>query len=151
MKGIIAALIFFTALEAYGEETTTETVYSQIILSAPDSVTHGENFFVRFQLADSLGHAIEGIKGCFIKVAANKKGMELPPGDIHVEKGQGGFIAKSTQWIGDGLYFTARDAGEIYSNGHDGAPKTLNGFAGLGYHIVWVSNRITVLPGKKSV
>ena len=82
-------------------------VFSQVLVSAPASVVQGENFWVSVTLADKFKNA-RVLDNRYVAASANKLGVMLPPGDILVQKGVGGFWANST-WTGAGLLLDVKD------------------------------------------
>jgi hypothetical protein len=88
--------------------------FSQILVSAPGSVVQGENFWVGVTLADKYKN-VRVLDNRYVDVSANKLGIMLPPGDILVQKGSGGFWAKSSSWTGDGLLIDVKDIIETES------------------------------------
>ena len=81
--------------------------YSQILVSAPATATRDEAFWVGLTLSDKYKNT-RVLDNLYVSVSANKLGVVLPPGDILVEKGTGGFWAKSN-YIGDDLVFDVKD------------------------------------------
>ena len=82
--------------------------YSQIIVSAADTVGQGDNFWVDVTTADKFGNA-RVADNRFVDISANKLGVSIPTSAIHIAKGAGGFWANSSGWSGAGLVLTARD------------------------------------------
>jgi hypothetical protein len=81
--------------------------YSQVLVSAPATATAGEAFWVGVTLADSYKNQ-RTLDDRYVSVTANKLGVLLPAGDVLVEKGSGGFWAKSN-WTGVDLVFDVKD------------------------------------------
>jgi len=88
--------------------------YSQILVSAPATATQDEAFWVGLTLADSYENT-RVLDDRYVSVSANKLGVMLPPGDILIEKGSGGFWAKSS-WTGDDLVFDVKDLLDTQTN-----------------------------------
>ncbi len=83
-------------------------VYNKVAVVPPASVVQGETFWVDVTLQDTYGNT-RSLDNRFLRISANKLGVELPPGDIRITNGVGGFAAKSN-WVGDGLTFDAQEA-----------------------------------------
>lgn len=111
-------------------------VYTQILVSAPDTVTQGEEFWVDVTIADAFGN-VRVTDNRFVNVTTNKLGVMLPAGNEAMPtKGKGGFWAKATTFTGDGLWFKVRD---LLNN------TAFSTTAG-GNFITKTSNNIVVLP-----
>ena len=82
-------------------------VYSQIALSAGDTVGQGDNFWVGVTLADKYGNT-RTKDNRFVEVTTTALGVQLPGGAIAVTSGTGGFWANSQGYAGD-LSVTVRD------------------------------------------
>ena len=81
--------------------------YSQIVVSAADTVNQGEDFWVSVILADKFENP-RSLDERHVSISANKLGVEIPADDQLV-KGSGGFMANSRSFSGEGLVFTLRD------------------------------------------
>ena len=95
--------------------------FSQILVSAPASVTQNENFWVSVTLADQYENA-RVLDNRYVSASANKLGVQVPPGDVLISKGSGGFWANSS-WTGSDLLIDVKDIITTEANG------TLNGIA----------------------
>ena len=82
--------------------------FSQIAVSAPDTVTQGENFFVSVGLADKYANPRLG-DNRYVSITANKLGVQVPTGDLLIKDGAGGFQVNSGTFAGAGLVITVRD------------------------------------------
>jgi hypothetical protein len=81
--------------------------FSQILVSAPDTVNQAAEFWVGLTLADKYKNT-RVLDNRYVDIAANKLGVTVPTGDQLVLKGVGGFWAKSS-WTGSGLVFDVKD------------------------------------------
>ena len=121
----------------------TSQVYSQILVAAPDTVLQGEEFWVDVSLADRFGNR-RVLDDRFVSVSASKLGIAIPPGELYIEKGTGGFWAKSAVWSGEDLEFVVKNLLSPTS-----FPDSLrsNGSGDTGRHyIVGRSDLIVVVP-----
>ena len=123
-------------------------VYSQILVAAPDAVVQGEPFWVDVTLADRFGNR-RYLDDRFVSVSASKLGIEIPPGDLYIEKGHGGFWAKSPAWSGEGLEFVVKNLlsptsfpDSLLSNGPEDSGR---------HYIVGRSNQVAVAPDAASI
>ena len=83
--------------------------FSQVLVSAPDTVTQGESFWVDVTLADAFGNTADG-NNLFVTASANKLGVMLPTGnETQATSGKGGFYAKASSFSGSDLVITVRD------------------------------------------
>lgn len=82
--------------------------YSQLVVSAPDTITQGQEFTVNVTIGDKYKNRRAG-DARYVSIAANKLGIEVPEGDVYIEKGMGSFVAKATGWSGTGLVFRITD------------------------------------------
>ncbi|MBN61235.1 MAG: hypothetical protein CME20_07750 [Gemmatimonadetes bacterium] len=110
--------------------------FSQILVSAPASVTQNENFWVSVTLADQYKNT-RVLDNRYVSASANKLGVMLPPGDVLVSKGSGGFWAKSS-WTGSDLLIDVKDIIETES------PLALAASDVGSHHIDGRSDSITV-------
>lgn len=85
-------------------------VYDHIWVSAPDTVTEGEAFWVSLKLVDTYGNT-RVADNRYVQVAANKLGVDAPSeaAGVYIEKGVGGFWATSNSYVGSDLVFRVRD------------------------------------------
>ncbi len=81
--------------------------FSQILVSAPDTVDQATEFWVGLTLSDKYKNT-RVLDNRYVDIAANKLGVAVPTGDQLVLKGVGGFWAKSS-WTGSGLVFDVKD------------------------------------------
>jgi hypothetical protein len=81
--------------------------YSQIALSASDTVGQGDNFWVGITLADKYGNT-RTKDNRFVEVTTGALGVQVPTGAIAVTSGTGGFWANSQGYAG-ALSLTVRD------------------------------------------
>jgi hypothetical protein len=82
--------------------------YTQILVSAPDTVTQGEEFWVSLTLADKFGNT-RFADARFVSASTNKLGIMMPSDESMPAKGKGGFWAKASTFTGAGLWFKVRD------------------------------------------
>ena len=82
--------------------------YTQIVVDAGTKVGMGDDFPVTVTLADKYGNVRVTDDG-FVSVGANKLGVQVPVGEVPINKGQGSFMANSSTWSGTGLVLTVRD------------------------------------------
>jgi hypothetical protein len=82
--------------------------YSQLVVSAPDTITQGQEFTVNVTIGDKYKNRRTG-DARYVSIAANKLGIEVPEGDVYIEKGMGSFVAKASGWSGTGLVFRITD------------------------------------------
>lgn len=82
--------------------------FSQILVSAPDTVDQATEFWVGLTLSDKFKNT-RVLDNRYVDIAANKLGITVPTGDQLVLKGVGGFWAKSMSWSGSGLVFDVKD------------------------------------------
>jgi hypothetical protein len=108
--------------------------FSQVLVSAPDTVTQGEDFWVGVRLADSFGNVADG-NNLFVASSANKLGVMVPTGnETQALAGLGGFYAKASTFSGEGLIITVRDlpaafignSNAIYVRAADGSGTTVD-------------------------
>ena len=83
-------------------------VFSQIVVSAPDTIAQGEDFWVSVGLGDKFGNPRRA-DNRYVSISANKLGVQVPNGDLLIKDGAGGFTANSGTFAGDGLVITVRD------------------------------------------
>ena len=83
-------------------------VFSQIVVSAPDTVTQGEDFEVSVGLGDKFANSRLG-DNRYVSITANKLGVQVPIGDLLIAEGTGGFTVNSGTFAGGGLVITVRD------------------------------------------
>jgi hypothetical protein len=81
--------------------------FSQILVSAPDTVNQSTEFWVGLTLSDKYKNT-RVLDNRYVDISANKLGVTVPTGDQLVLKGVGGFWAKSS-WTGSGLVFDVKD------------------------------------------
>ena len=82
--------------------------YNQILVSAPDTVTQGENFMVDVMLADKFANQrVEDSR--FVAASANRVEVQVPGEAFHISKGAGSFQANSSGWSGGDVTITVRD------------------------------------------
>ncbi len=81
--------------------------YTQVVLSAADTVGQGDNFWVGVTLADKYGNT-RTKDNVFVEANTGALGVQLPTGAIAVEKGSGGFWANSQGYAG-ALNVTVRE------------------------------------------
>jgi hypothetical protein len=81
--------------------------YTQVVLTAADTVGQGDNFWVGVTLADKYGN-VRTKDNLFVEANTGALGVELPTGAIAIEKGSGGFWANSQGYSG-ALDVTVRD------------------------------------------
>ena len=81
--------------------------YDRILVSAPDTVTQGDNFTVGVTFADKFNNTRVDHNG-FAAVSASGIGVQLPSDAVQVSKGVASFMANSSGWSGD-LTLTVRD------------------------------------------
>ncbi len=81
--------------------------YTQVVLSAADTVGQGDNFWVGVTLADKYGNT-RTKDNLFVEANTGALGVQLPTGAIAVEKGSGGFWANSQGYAG-ALNVTVRE------------------------------------------
>ena len=110
--------------------------FSQILVSAPDSVTQSEEFYVTVTLADQYKNT-RVLDNRYVSASATKLGVELPSGDVLISKGVGGFFAKSS-WTGSDLLIDVKDIIETES------PLALAAADVGGHHIDGRSDTIVV-------
>ena len=103
--------------------------YSQILVTAPDTVVQGNNFMVNVLIADEFGNLVEDDR--FVAVGADGIGVQVPPGAVNISKGTGSFVVNSSGWIGD-LTVTVRD---IASRDPDKAAETANTLGTATLHV----------------
>ncbi|MDQ1306121.1 MAG: FlgD ig protein, partial [Actinomycetota bacterium] len=82
--------------------------YSQIVVSAPDTVTQGQAFMVDVKIADKYGNQ-RTKDSRYVSITANKVGVEVPTSAVHIADGKGSFAAKAAGWSGSGLTFRVFD------------------------------------------
>jgi hypothetical protein len=92
-----------------GTIVNVPNTYSQLAISAADTVGQGDAFWVGVTIADKFGNARLS-DNIFAEVSTTALGVELPVGAIAIKKGVGGFWAKSAGYSGD-LQITVRDIG----------------------------------------
>jgi hypothetical protein len=111
-------------------------VYSQIVLSAADTVGQGDNFWVDVTLADKYGN-VRTKDNRFLEVSTNVLGVQVPSAAIAVQKGVGKFAVNSAGYAGD-LQLTVRDivdstsqtvSGGSVSGGGGGGGSITTGFS----------------------
>lgn len=85
-------------------------VYNSIWVSAPDSVTEGEAFWVSLKAIDTYGNT-RVADNRYVNVFANKLGVDAPfeAAGVYLENGVGGFWATSQSFTGNDLVFRVRD------------------------------------------
>lgn len=82
--------------------------FNQVVVSAPDTVTQGEDFWVDVALGDKFANP--RLKdNRYVSITANKLGVQVPMGDHLISGGHGGFTANSGTFAGGGLVITVRD------------------------------------------
>lgn len=82
--------------------------FAQVVVSAPDTITQGEDFWVDVALGDKFANA--RLKdNRYVSITANKLGVQVPMGDHLISGGRGGFTANSGTFAGAGLVITVRD------------------------------------------
>ncbi|HCL28441.1 MAG TPA: hypothetical protein DIC52_08400, partial [Candidatus Latescibacteria bacterium] len=92
---------------------TNPSAYTQVMLSALDTVGQGDNFWVGVTLADKYGN-VRTKDNLFVEANTGALGVQLPSGSVAIEKGSGGFWANSQGYAG-ALNVTVRDiAGTFY-------------------------------------
>ena len=82
--------------------------YTQLIVSAPDTVTQGENFMVDVLVGDKFGNHEVDDAGRFVAISTNTIGVQVPPDAVNIAKGAGSFMVNSSGWSGD-LTLSVRD------------------------------------------
>jgi hypothetical protein len=82
--------------------------FSQVLVSAPDTVDQATEFWVGLTLSDTYKNT-RILDNRYVDISANKLGITVPTGDQLVLKGTGGFWAKSMGWSGSGLVFDVKD------------------------------------------
>jgi hypothetical protein len=82
--------------------------FSQILVSAPDTVDQGSEFWVGVTLSDKYKNT-RVLDNRYVDISTNKLGISVPTGDQLILKGSGGFWAKSASWSGSGLVFDVKD------------------------------------------
>ena len=82
--------------------------YSQLVVSAPDTIIQGQEFMVNVTIGDKYKNR-RTADARYVSIAANKLGIEVPDGDVYIEKGMGSFVAKASGWSGTGLVFRITD------------------------------------------
>ena len=82
--------------------------FSQVLVSAPDTVDQATEFWVGLTLSDKYNNT-RTLDNRYVDISANKLGITVPTGDQLVLKGTGGFWAKSMGWSGSGLVFDVKD------------------------------------------
>ncbi len=90
--------------------------FSQVLVSAPDTVDQASEFWVGVTLADKFKNT-RVLDNRYVDISANKLGITIPTGDQLVMKGAGGFWAKSMSWSGAGLVFDVKDIINSAANG----------------------------------
>jgi len=86
------------------------STYNSISVSAPKSVTEGEQFWVGVKLLDKYKN-VRVDDNRYVVVSANKLGVDAPfeAAGVYIEKGVGGFWATSESFTGADLRFRVRD------------------------------------------
>ncbi len=88
-------------------------VYSQLVVSAPDTVTYGEDFSVGVKLSDQFGNArVSDTR--WVEVEADNLGASVPNNAIAITDGWGSFTASahSDGWV----TLTVRDIVQVSNN-----------------------------------
>ncbi len=104
---------------ASSSNESSETVsFSQIHVTAPDTVQLGTRFEVEFRIADREGNTVR--RDDLLEVGANKSGINFSSSKVSIKDGSGRIWAESSSWSGEGLMITARsivDVGEAFIHG----------------------------------
>ena len=96
----------------------TTDVFSQIVVSVPDTVTQGEDFWVSIGLGDQFANP-RLADNRYVSISANKLGVQVPMGEHLISGGQGGFPVNSGTFAGGGLVITVRDIVSSISGTND--------------------------------
>lgn len=81
--------------------------YSQIWVTAPDTVQLGTRFDVTFRLADREGNTVR--QDDLLEVTANRLGIVFSSDSyVSIKDGMGKIWVESSSWSGEGLQITAR-------------------------------------------
>jgi hypothetical protein len=81
--------------------------YTNITVTADDTVGQGDNFWVGVTLADKYGNT-RALDNRFVEINTGSLGVQLPSGAVAITKGTGGFWANSSGYAG-ALTVTVRD------------------------------------------
>ncbi len=99
--------------------------FNRIVVSAPDTVTQGEDFWVSVGLGDKFGNP--RLKdNRYVSISSNKLGVQVPAGDHLIAGGTGGFTVNSGTFAGGGLVISVRDI--VATIPKEGDPDTGNNF-----------------------